>query len=164
MWSQQDRKLLRQAVMALEAIARNTRPRPLPAVRFEFLIGGKKIMSTQPFALQDIQQVPYQVPALDEDGQPTNNVPTGAVAVITSSDPTVVAVVPDATPAPGFIASGLLVGQPKLGTATVSGQVNDASGNLLFPIAGLPQAVQVGASAAKSAGFTLGTPSAQPGK
>lgn len=152
---------LERIANALERLANHFSPKQ--AVAAKFLIGGK-VVSTQAFPLTDIQQVPYSVPGLDEDSNPTSNVPAGAVAVITSSDPTIVAVVPDPAPSAGNIASGQLVAQPKLGKATISGQVNDASGNLLFKIAGLPQDIQVGASAATSAGFALGTPANQPGK
>ena len=57
----------------------------------------------------DTQQAPYSVTGLDADGQPAQLEP-GDVVTVTSSAPASLSVVPDATPAPGSLASGQLVG------------------------------------------------------
>lgn len=66
-------------------------------------------MSSSPFLLQDNQKVPYQVIGVDAAGQPGASLPAGATIAVTSADSTVATVVPDATPAPGTLASGFIV-------------------------------------------------------
>lgn len=147
---------LRKQTVLLSRIAEAVAPGP--AVAAKILIGGK--VATQPFVLQDIQEVPYQINAVDADGNPTTNIPAGATAAVTSSDPTIASVVPDATPAAGSIASGVIVGQSKLGSVTITEQVSDASGNALFPAS--TAVVQVVASNATGAAIAFGAPVNQP--
>jgi hypothetical protein len=135
---------------------------PTVAVAAQFLIEGKQPMSTTAFPLQDTQEVPYSVVGTDADGDPTSLIPDGASLQLTSSDPTIVAVVPDNPVAAGMIGSGNLVGQPKLGQVVIDGNVVDANGNVLFKPAGLPMNVINNASVATGASFSLGTPVSQP--
>lgn len=80
------------------------------------------------FQLQDVQQVPYTLLAVDKDGNPAT-LPAGGSIAVSSSDPTIASVVPDAAPAAGSIASGVIVGQSKLGTVQINAAVTNSDGS-----------------------------------
>lgn|SRR5678815_1109544 len=72
--------------------------------------------------MTDLQSIPFKISPEDKDGKRITRLPAGAVATVTSSDPTVVGVTVDATPAPGEMVSGTLTsGNP--GTATVTAHI-----------------------------------------
>lgn len=75
------------------------------------------------FQLGDTEKVPYALTELDAASQPVAGVATDVIAIV-SSVPASVAVVPDATPVAGSVASGFLTGGvPAVGvvvTATVT--------------------------------------------
>ena len=109
------------------------------------------------FQLQDVQKVPYTLTAVDADGLPAS-LPSGATVAVSSSDPTVAQVVPDAVPASGSIASGFVVAQPKIGTAQINAAVTNADGS-----AGPTGAVSIDvvSGPAASIAFSLGAPVSQ---
>jgi hypothetical protein len=104
--------------------------------------------------LQDVQKVPYQLTAVDKDGNPAG-LEAGASIAVNSSDPAMATVVPDATPAPGTVASGFIVGGAKLGTVQINAAVTNPDGS-----AGPTGAVSIDivAGPAASISMTLGTP------
>jgi hypothetical protein len=108
--------------------------------------------------LQDVQKVPYQLTAVDKDGNPTGALPAGATVAVSSSDPAMATVVPDATPAAGSVASGFIVGGTKLGTVQISAAVTNADGS-----AGPTGAVSIDivSGPAASIAMNLGTPVGQ---
>lgn len=122
-------------------------------------------MSTTPFVLQDIQQVSYGLNATDFDGNVVP-LPAGDTLQVDSSATGSATVVPDATPAAGFDASGQILGGATLGSVTITataigsdGVTPDAS------IAAASLALSIVASAPTTIGaFTLGTPTTQPGQ
>ena len=79
------------------------------------------------FQLQDVQRVPYQLTAVDADGNPAQLAPGGTITV-SSSDPASATVLPDATPASGTVASGVIAGGAKLGTVQINAAVTNADG------------------------------------
>lgn len=109
------------------------------------------------FQLQDVQKVAYSLAAVDADGLPAT-LPSGASVAVSSSDPTIATVVPDATPAAGSIASGFVVAQAKLGTVQINAAVTNADGS-----AGPTGAVSIDvvSGPAASISFSLGTPVSQ---
>jgi len=121
-------------------------------------------MSTTPFVLQDIQQVSYGLNVTDADGNPAA-LPAGDTISVVSSAPTSASVVPDATPAAGFIASGQILGGAVLGNAQITATALLSDGvtadTTIAPAVG---SFSIVASAASAMGaFTLGTPVTQPG-
>ena len=123
---------------------------------------GKAKAPAAVFNLEDVQQVPYSIPSpLDADGNPTT-LPAGDSIVVSSDTPAVATVVPDATPTPGNIASGFIVGQSTEGLANITFQAVGSDG--VTPdatIGAFVQPVQVGAGPAATINVTLGTPVAQ---
>lgn len=116
-------------------------------------------MSATPFVLTDNQQVTYGLSAEDAKLNPAQ-LAAGATLAVTSADPASVAVVPDATPAAGTVASGLLVAGAKLtASVQISAAVTNADGSA-GPTG--TQAIAVVADAASTIAFTLGTATAQP--
>jgi hypothetical protein len=109
------------------------------------------------FQLQDVQKVPYTLTAVDADGNPAQ-LAAGASVAVSSSDPTIAEVVPDAVPAVGSIASGFVVGKAKLGTVQVNAAVTNADGSA-GPTGAVSIDVVAGPAATISMG--LGTPEAQ---
>lgn len=109
------------------------------------------------FQLQDVQQVPYMLAALDADGNPAS-LAVGASVLVSSSDATIAKVVPDATPVAGAIASGVIVGQAKLGTVQINAAVTNADQS-----AGPTGAVSIDvvSGPAASISIALGTAGAQ---
>lgn len=106
------------------------------------------------FQLQDVQRVPYQLIAVDADGNPAQLAP-GSIIVVSSSDPDSAAVVPDATPAPGSVASGVISGGAKLGTVQINAAVTNADGTP-GPTGAISLDIVSGPAA--SITFGLGTP------
>jgi hypothetical protein len=108
------------------------------------------------FQLQDVEKVPYSLTAVDADGNAAT-LPAGAT-IVSSSDPASAEVVPDAVPAAGSVASGVIVGKAKLGTVQISAAVTNADGS-----AGVTGAVSIDivAGPAATIAFGLGTPAAQ---
>lgn len=115
-------------------------------------------MSSAPFVLQDHQKVPYQIVGVDAAGLPGASLPAGASVAVSSSDPTLATVVPDATPAPGTLASGFVVAQPKLGTVQLNVAVTNADGSA-GPTG--QQSIQIVAGAEATIQVNLGTPVSQ---
>lgn len=107
--------------------------------------------------LQDNQKVPYQLVAVDTDGNPAQ-LAAGATIAVSSSDPASSSVVPDPTPVAGSVASGFVVGGTKLGTVQISAAVTNGDGS-----AGPTGAVSIDvvSGPAASISFSLGTPVAQ---
>lgn len=100
--------------------------------------------------LQDVQKVPYTLTATDADGNPAP-LEAGASIAVSSSDPTMATVVPDATPAAGSIASGFVVGQAKLGTVQINAAVTNPDGS-----AGPTGAVSIDIVAGPAAKIAMG--------
>jgi hypothetical protein len=118
----------------------------------------KKENSEMPsFMLQDVQKVPYQIAAVDADGNPAS-LAAGDSINVSSSDSTMAVVVPDATPAAGFVASGFIVGASKLGTVQINAAVTHADGSA-GPTGAVSIDIVSGPAASLSMGF--GTPVAQ---
>ncbi len=109
------------------------------------------------FQLQDSQKVPYQLTAVDADGLPAS-LPAGASVAVSTADPTLATVVPDATPVAGSIASGFIVAQPKIGTVQINAAVTNADGSA-GPTGAV--AVDIVSGPAASIAFNLGAPVAQ---
>lgn len=107
------------------------------------------------FQLQDIQEVPYQLTALDADKLPGAALAPGATIVVSSADPTLATVVPDATPAAGSVASGMILAQPKLGTVQLNAAVTNADGTA-GPTGAI--AIDIVNGPAATIAFNLGTP------
>lgn len=80
------------------------------------------------FQLQDVQNVPYLLAALDADGNPAS-LDAGASVAVSSSDEELAKVVPDETPAAGSVASGVIAGGTKLGTVQINAAVVNADGS-----------------------------------
>ena len=117
-------------------------------------------MSSSVFPLLDNQKVPYQIIGDDAAGFPGAQLPAGASLAVSSSDPTIASVVPDAAPAPGTIASGYVVAATpaKLGQVQISAAVTNADGS-----AGPTGSVSVNVSAGSLSTIVmnLGTPVSQ---
>jgi hypothetical protein len=109
------------------------------------------------FQLGDTEKVAYSLTELDADSNPTQGVPTDVITVVSDSLGSAT-VVQDATPAPGTVASGFIVGGKTLKTGVnVTWTVTHADGTKLtttdvFDIVG---------GAASSLSVGLGAPVAQ---
>jgi hypothetical protein len=110
------------------------------------------------FQLQDSQKVPYAVAALDAAGLPLAALAAGESIAVSSSDASLAVVVPDAAPAAGSVASGFIVGQPKLGTVQISAAVTKADGSA-GPTGAV--AIDIVAGAEASISVSLGAAQAQ---
>lgn len=105
--------------------------------------------------LIDNFKIPYALSVLDADGDPTSLQPGETVQVV-SSDTASISVVPDATPAPGSIASGFIVGQSKLQTGvSVTATVIGADGTT--PGLSVQDLFDVVAGTEASIAFNLGS-------
>ncbi len=109
------------------------------------------------FQLEDVQKVSYALAALDADGNAAT-LDAGDTIAVTSGDSTMASVVPDATPAAGFLASGFILGGAVEGTVLISAAVTKADGS-----AGASGgvAIDVTSGPAASITFSLGAPVAQ---
>jgi hypothetical protein len=109
------------------------------------------------FQLGDQQKVSYSLAELDKDGNPAV-VQAGDTVVIVSSDTESIAVVPDATPAPGTAASGFLVGGKKLQTGVkVTATITHTDGTTLT----VEDDIDVVGGPATSISLGLGSPVSQ---
>lgn len=103
--------------------------------------------------IQDTFKRPFQVTELDADNNPTGG--NGDTCTVVSADTASVSVVLDPSPAPGTLASGFLVGGSKLQAGVaVTATPSHADGTPVAPPSTI--LIDVVASAAVSAGFTLG--------
>lgn len=107
-----------------------------------------------PFQLKDVQRVPYQLTAVDADGN-SAQLEAGATIAVSSSDPTSATVIPDATPAPGSVASGEIVAGAKLGLVQINAAVTKADGTA-GPTGAM--SIEIVSGPAASISFGLGTP------
>lgn len=107
--------------------------------------------------LQDVQKVPYSFVALDAD-QNATSLAAGSTLAVDTTDHDSGTVAPDATAAPGTVASGFLVGGAKLGTIQLVATETKADGTT-----GLTGAVSVDIVAGDAASLApaFGTPVAQ---
>lgn len=108
------------------------------------------------FQLGDTQQVPYQIFGKDADGSPAVPAPGDTVNVSTS-DTAMATVVKDATPAPGSLASGVIVGGTKEGTVNIIVQYQPQGGSLIT----LTDAIDIVGGPVSTVAISLGTPVAQ---
>ena len=109
------------------------------------------------FQLQDAQKVSYAVAVTDVDNNPTTLQPGDVVTAI-SSMPASLAVVPDATPVAGSVASGFLVASSTLAlgvTFTVTPATTGAAAIVATDL------IDVVAGADTGVTITLGTPVSQ---
>jgi hypothetical protein len=109
------------------------------------------------FQLADVQKVPYQIAAVDADGNPAPLAPTDTITV-SSTDTGMATVVPDVSPAAGFVASGFIVGGSKLGTVQINAAVAHGDGS---PGPTGSVSIDIVAGPANSLSMGLGTPVAQ---
>lgn len=110
------------------------------------------------FQLGDTEQVPYSLIELDADSQPALTSPSDIITIV-SSNTKALQVVPDATPAAGTQASGLLVGGPGVALGvTVTATVQRTSG----PVLSVTDTIDVVGGVASSLSLGLGAPVAQP--
>jgi hypothetical protein len=86
-------------------------------------------MGSPAFVLTDSQKVPYQIIGDDAAGFPGAALPAGATIAVTSSDPTIAVVVPDAAPAPGTVASGFIAAAVPAKVSVAPIQINAAVTN-----------------------------------
>ncbi len=106
------------------------------------------------FQLQDVQRVPYQLTAVDADGNPAQLAP-GSTIVVSSSDPESASVIADPTPASGTVASGVILGASKLGTVQINAVVTNADGS---PGPTGAVSIDIVSGPAASISFGLGAP------
>lgn len=111
------------------------------------------------FQLGDTEKVPYALTELDADSNPAT-VAAGDVITIVSSDTASIAVVPDATPAAGSVASGFLVGGAKLqvGVSITATVTHAAAGSTPLTVTDL---IDVVGGTASSLALGLGAPVSQ---
>jgi hypothetical protein len=110
------------------------------------------------FSLGDTEQVSYALTELDADSNPAT-AQAGDVVSVVSDSPGSITVVPDATPAAGSVASGLLVGGATLKTGCiVTATVTHADGTSLT----VSDTIDVVGGQASSLSLGLGAPVAQP--
>lgn len=110
------------------------------------------------FQLQDNFKAPYALTVLDKDNNPTS-LQAGETVAVTSDSPASLTVAPDASPAPGTIASGFLVGGTTLKVGCIAtAQVTKADGT---PGLSVAQLLDVVAGAEASISLGLGAPVAQ---
>jgi hypothetical protein len=104
--------------------------------------------------IADSEKAPYTLVELDAASQPVPGVSTDVISITTDS-PNSVSIVPDATPAPGTVASGFIVGGvPKAGVV-ITAQVTHADGTTLGPAI---DTVDIVGGVANSLAFGLGAP------
>jgi len=111
------------------------------------------------FQLQDAQKVSYAVAVTDVDNNPTTLQPGDVVTAI-SSMPASLAVVPDATPVAGSVASGFLVASSTLAlgvtfTVTITPAATGAAAIVATDLIGVVAGADTGVT------ITLGTPVSQ---
>jgi len=109
------------------------------------------------FQLGDNEKVPYVMTALDANSAGVK-LADGDVISVTSADPDIASVVPDATPAAGSLASGFIVGGKKLGTVAISAAASKADGTLDTSVI---DQIDVVGGAATSLSLSLGKPVAK---
>ncbi len=110
------------------------------------------------FQLGDTEKVQYSLTELDADSNPATANPTDVITVV-SSAPASASIVPDATPLPGTVASGFIVGGKALATGVqITATVTHADGTALPPITDL---IDVVGGTASSLSLGLGAPVAQ---
>lgn len=109
------------------------------------------------FQLGDSQKVPYALTELDADGNPASPSPGDSITIV-SSAPASISVVPDATPVPGSIASGFLLGGSTLALGvTITATVLHSDGTSLTVV----DTLDVVGGAASSLSLGLGAPVSQ---
>lgn len=112
------------------------------------------------FQLGDSEKVAYSLVELDAKSVAVPGLPTDVVSV-TSDNTNLATVVPDATPTPGSVASGFIVGgtpvagQPN--TVNITATVTHADGTSLS----VSDAIDIVGGAANSISLGLGAPVAQ---
>src|SRR5258706_6377892 len=107
-----------------------------------------------PFQLKDVQKVPYQLTAVDADGNPAQ-LEDGSGVTVSSSDTSCATVLPDTTPAPGTVASGEIIAGAKLGLVQINAAVTKADGS---PGPTGAVSIEIVSGPAASISFGLGTP------
>jgi hypothetical protein len=109
------------------------------------------------FPLGDTQKVPYSLTELDADTNPTAGDPSDTVTIV-SADTDSATIVPDATPAPGTVASGFIVGGKKLQTGVaITATVTRKDGSVLTAT----DLIDIVPGAASSISLGLGAPVSQ---
>lgn len=106
------------------------------------------------FALGDDQHVDCTIQFMDDAGNPVS-APTGATAVWSSSDTSIVTVAADPSDSTGM--TGLVTATGKLGTAVVQLSVT-VPGDSHSPYVGVGGEVLVGAGQLSTVDVTFGTP------
>ncbi len=102
----------------------------------------------------DTEKAPFTLVELDDASQPVPGLPTDVIS-ITSDSPSSASIVMDATPAPGTVASGFVVGGvPKTGVI-LTATVTHADGTVLGPAI---DTIDIVGGVANSLAFGLGAP------